>query len=300
MISAPIAAELAVDSGCILGEGILWCERRQVLWWTDIEGSCLWMHSPASGRTQTFPTPQRVGCLALCESGQLLLGLAQGLFVTDLKADGTGLTQLELLLEVEKNEPLTRINDGRCDRAGNFVFGTMNEASSREPLGSLYQYSRRGLRRLNLGGFAIPNSICFSPDGGTLYYCDSVEPRILCCDYDADTAATAHSRVFATLANRDSSADGSTIDAEGHLWNAEWGAARVVRYTPNGKIDRVVALPTIHPTCPAFGGPALDQLYVATARWRESPQGPTENHAGGVFRCATQIQGRPESRVVFL
>lgn len=291
-------AELAVDCRCLLGEGILWSAQHATLLWTDIQGARLWMHHPAQQRTHSWSLPDRLGSLALCNSEHLLLGLAKGLYLAPFDVGADALAPLTLLTPVEAQEPRTRINDGRCDRAGNFVFGTLNQAPSHEPIGSFYQYSaRHGLRRLDLGGVATPNSICFSIDGGTLYYCDSRQQRILCCDYDADSAAVANSRVFAAVT--DGSPDGSTIDAEGCLWNAQWGAARVVRYTPHGAIERTLHLPARNPSCVAFGGERLDQLFITTAR--EDLSVDDLQHmpdAGGVYHWhAPGLRGLPESRM---
>ncbi len=176
---------------------------------------------------------------------------------------------LSHLTDVEPHEPRTRSNDGRADRHGNFVFGTMDESAQKAPIGTFYQYSAaHGLRRLPLPGAAIPNSICFSPDGRTLYWCDSVQPTILCCDYEPEAAFVGPSRVFADIELDGAAADGSTIDAEGGLWNAQWGGARVVRYAPDGRRDRIVPMPVPQPSCCAIGGAHLDTLYVIT-----SPQG---------------------------
>jgi len=291
-------AELVMDCRCTLGEGILWCPRREVFWWTDIQSSCLWMHSPDKRKTRRWDLPDRLGCLAHCESGKLLLGLANGLFLADLDVDSDDAPRLSPLTPVEFHEPRTRINDGRVDRAGNFVFGTLNEDAAKHPIGSFYQYSALGLQRLKLGDVAIPNSICFSPDGRTLYYCDSMQPRILCCDYDAETAHTTQCRIFAEVSIAGSCANGSTIDAEGCLWNAQWGAARVVRYTPKGAIDRVVYVPAKNPSCVALGGTMLDQLYITTARLDISADELEElPESGGIYRWLAPVNGLPECRV---
>jgi L-arabinonolactonase len=291
-------AELVIDCRCVLGESILWCARREVLWWSDIQSSRLWMHSPGTQQTRTWDLPDRLGCLALCESGKLLLGLSKGLVLADTDWTSDQSPKLISLTPVEPDEPRTRINDGRCDRAGNFVFGTFNEHPAQHPIGNFYQYSAYSLRRLDLGGVAIPNSICFSPDGGTLYYCDSRQPRILCCDYDAQSAEVANSRVFVTLPEEGSCADGSTIDAEGFLWNAQWGAARVVRYSPQGRIDLVVHLPAKNPSCVAFGGRQLNQVYISTARLGLTAEdlGQLEQ-SGGIYRWDSPVNGLPENHV---
>lgn len=303
---ASTTGELALDCRCWLAEGILWCPQRQLLFWTDIHASQLWMGRPSEDGTlsradvRSWLLPDRLGCLAFTRSGSLLLGLAKGLYLFDVDANIDGVSDappLVALAPVEPAEPRTRINDGRCDRAGHFVFGTMNEDRMRDSIGSLYQFSRYGLRRLDLPGFAIPNSICFSLDGGTLYYSDTKHPHILCCDYDAPSATVRNARLFATLPS--GCPDGSTIDAEGCLWNAQWGAARVVRYTPRGSEDHVVPVPAKHPTCVAFGGERLDTLFITTARdGLTSEELDACPQAGGIFRCVPGVRGVPECTVL--
>ena len=296
-MTAPLAAPtLAVDSRCELGECVLWDERRGALFWTDITSARLWMHRPDSGSTRNWQLPDRLGCFALCEDGRLLLGLAKGLSLFDPDADAA---TVQHVADVEPERDDTRLNDGRCDRHGNFVFGTKNERDSKAS-GGYYQFSfARGLRQLALPAAAIPNSICFSHDGGTMYFCDSRVPEILCCDYEPASATVSDVRRFIRVDTADASPDGSVVDAEGCLWNAQWGAARVVRYRPDGGIDRVVPVPAKNPSCCSFGGVDFDQLYISTAR---EDMGADElarmPYAGGIYRVASSdVCGLPESRL---
>lgn len=290
---------LAVDSRCTHGEGVLWCARRQALFWVDISEKRLWMHHPDDGATRHWPLPDRPGCIGLLDDGRLLLVLAKSIQLADIDNAAADALPLQHLVDVEPDNPHTRSNDGRADRAGNFVFGTMDEHAHKTGRGSFYQFSlRHGLRRLPLGGVSIPNSICFSPDGRTLYYCDSVTPQILACDYDPATASTANARVFATLDRADAEPDGSIVDADGHLWNAQWRAWRVVRYRPDGSVERSIAMPVKHPTCCAFGGPALDRLHVISSRLDHGDaELAATPQAGSLFQCDPGIAGLPESRV---
>jgi sugar lactone lactonase YvrE len=306
MSRAADTVTLAVDCRCVLGEGIVWCERLGALLWTDIEGARLWMHRHDSATTRNWKLPDRLGSFALCDSGELLLGLAKRLAVADLAA-ATALSNpsgesaaaqlpVAALVDVEPGLP-TRINDGRADRAGNFVFGTMSE-DHKARIGSFYQYSsRHGLRRLDLEHVSIANSICFSRDGATMYFCDSPRRRVMQCDYDGESARVANVREFANLAAHPGFPDGSCVDADGHLWNAEWGAAMVRRYTPEGKVDRQLAVPVKNPSCVAFGGPDLDTLFITSARKEMTPQElQAMPEAGGVYRVALGARGLPESR----
>ncbi len=295
---AALQATLAVDSRCEHGEGVIWDERRQALFWVDISRRRLWAHVPASGATRDWALPDRPGCLGLVEDGRLLVVLAKsiGVVTPDLEAAELAFTHLA---DVEAGQPHTRSNDGRVDRDGNLVFGTMDEHEQKAARGSFYQFSlRHGLRRLPLPGVSIPNSICFSRDGRTMYWCDSVTPRILCCDYDAANAQAGNVREFARLDRADAEPDGSSVDAEGLLWNAQWRAWRVQRYRADGTLERQVDTPVKHPTCVAFGGPALDQLYIISSRLdHQDDELQRTPQAGGLFVCAPGVSGLPESRV---
>lgn len=262
---------LAVEQRAQLGEGLLWDARGGRWWWTDIEAAALHAWTPGTQGIHTYRLPDRAGSMVHCRSGRILLGLAKLLcFASPVPAaDGVLLHQLPVqpAVPVDAGEPRTRINDGRTDRRGYYVFGTMNEAREKRPIASFYQYSiEHGLRRLALPAVAIANSICFSLDGATMYFTDTLTRRIMQCDYDAEAAKVANIRLFADSGSEHAYPDGSVIDREGCLWNAQWGAARVVRYDPAGRVVASIAVPVKNPSCPAIGGAAMDQLMVTSAR----------------------------------
>jgi L-arabinonolactonase len=289
-----IAASV-LDVGNVLGEGIQWCERSQALYWTDIQTSMLWRHRPADGVTESWPMPERLASFALCELDDwLLLGLATRLSFFHLPS-GT----LEPLCEVEADLP-TRLNDGVCDREGRFVFGTLHEpcdGGPKKPVGSFYRFdSDLSLHRLDLGHVAIPNSLAFSPDGRTMYFCDSPRRVIRRCSYDAE-GGVGNVEDWIDLRDIAGEPDGSTVDAEGGLWNAQWGMGRVVRYAPDGREDIVVSVPASQPTRPALGGEALDRLYVTSARDGLSAQALLgDAQAGNLFFARLSKRGMPEAR----
>jgi sugar lactone lactonase YvrE len=288
-------ATLFVDCRCTLGEGIVWWRSREALVWTDIESSCLWMRDAAGLRKISLPA--RLGSLAPCSSGALLLGLEHGLFHAHLDTTSPDGIRMTSLSDVEADQPATRLNDGRTDRSGNFIFGTMNQDEGHPATGSFYQWSTAsGLRRLDLPRIGIANSICFSPDGGTMYFCDSPRRRIMTCRYDAAAAAVSDIRVFAELGPSDGFPDGSIVDADGCLWNAAWAAAVVRRYRPDGSIDREVFVPAKNPTCPVFGGTSLNELYITTARQEMTPAELERTpEAGGVYRAVfDDVRGLPD------
>lgn len=283
---------IVVDAANTLGECVLWCERIGRVLWTDIIEATLWTHVPATGVTERWPMPEPVASFALtADDDVLLLGLATGLAWYRFSS-----AECTRIVDVEAHLPSTRLNDGRCDRQGRFVFGTFNGASDpRHPIGSFYRLNvDLALERLPLQHTAIANSICFSRDGATMYYCDSQERVIRCCDY-GDTLA--NDRVFADLRGDPGEPDGSTIDADDHLWNAYWGKGCIVRYRPDGSVERTVKLSAPQPTCVAFGGAAFDVLYATSARqWLSTAQLDVAPASGALFSQPVDICGLPEAR----
>jgi sugar lactone lactonase YvrE len=275
-------ASLFLNCRCTLGEGIVWWRARRALLWTDIDGRRLWMHDERGGRSWTLP--DRLGSLAPCESGDLLLALAKGLFLTRVDDVPESRLSLRPLAAVEPDLETTRTNDGRTDREGNFVFGTMDTREGHPATGSFYQWSAgHGLRRIDLPKVSIANSICFSPDGGSMYFCDSQQRRIMRGRYRASEARVDDVDVFVTVT--DGFPDGSVVDADGYLWNAVWGAGVIRRYAPDGSLDREVVVPAKNPTCLAFGGDTMNEGYVTTARQEMSDQELERTpDAGSIYR----------------
>jgi len=282
-------AQLLVDGKHELGEGVLWCDRSQSLFWTDIHASRLWNHDPQRGTTRSWGMPERLCCFAFTgDANRLLLGLASRLAFFTLD-EGV----VSPICDIEPDLPTTRLNDGRCDRQGRFVFGTLNEDPGRAPIGSFYRLDTDlSLERLPLPGVAISNSICFSPAGDVMYYCDSMQGKIMCCDVDGG-----NSRVFADVSAA-GGPDGSSVDADGYVWNARWGGAQVVRFAPDGSIERSVEVPATQVSCVAFGGADLSTLYITTAHeGMDAAQRQADALAGGVFAARLDgVRGLPEAR----
>lgn len=288
-----VDVRVAVQSGHALGEGVLWCDRTQSLLWTDIHASMLWRYVPGDGTVRSWPMPERLASFALCVAdGWLLLALASRLAFFHF---GTGEIREIRTLPIA---PETRANDGACDRQGRFVFGTLHEPAH-GPKGAHGQFLRLDadltLHELPLPRVAIANSVAFSPDGGTMYFCDSLQKRILQCEYGDEVGAVS---TFVDLTSLEGGEpDGSTVDSEGGVWNAQWGASRVVRYRADGREDRVVAMPTSQPTRPAFGGSSLATLYVTSAHDGMTDAARSiDRHAGDVFAFEPGITGLREPR----
>ena len=264
-------AERVVESGDRLGECPIWDERMGALWWIDIHGAALrrW-----DGELKTIALPQQPGSIALRREGGLLVALAGGVYLL-------GTDEPQLLVRPAEHVAGLRFNDGRCDRAGRFWVGTLKDPSF-DPVGVLYRIEGDGRASAMRTGIQVPNSIAWSPDGKTMYFADSPRHKIWAFDYDAASGAIRNERVFATP--HPGFPDGSCVDAAGCLWNAEWGASRVVRYTPAGKMDLVVDVAAKNPTCCAFGGRRMDTLYITSA------------DGAGLFAAQPGVTGLAESR----
>lgn len=286
-----------VDAGNTLGECPLWCERTQTLYWTDIEAARLHAWQADGGLARQWAMPERVGSFALCQQpGQLLLGLASGIALFNLNTGGCG-----PLLPVEADEPRTRINDGRCDAQGRFVFGMFNQAADAAPIGHFYRVDGRGdaglqIERLALPPVAVANAIAFSPDGGRLYFTDSPSRQIWCVDYPA-AGPLGVPQPFARVAEGDAMPDGAAVDADGGLWCALWEGGCVLRFGADGQPTDRLALAARRATCPAFGGPALDTLFVTSARvGLDAAALAAQPQAGALFAATGVRRGLPERR----
>lgn len=273
----------------ILGEGILWDAGRQALWWTDIHGYRLYRYDWAQGSTEYFPTPDRVGSFGLvANSDKLITAFADGIALYD-----PAHRQIEWLTRPALAAG-ARFNDGRVDREGRFWTGTMIENVPPEPHASLYQVAGNGEARCQLQGVTISNSLCFSPDGRQMYFADSPTRLIQVFDLIEPEGFLSAPRRFVNTPPG-AFPDGATVDSEGCLWSAHWGAGCVVRYTPDGREDRRIVIPASQPSCVCFGGPDLDILCVTTARdGLDRASLETELNAGDVFLYHLGVTGLPE------
>lgn len=292
------SALLLVDTQAQLGECALWCPLAQALYWTDIDGASLHRWRQADASVQRWPLPAPVGSFALCgQPGHLLLGLAKGVALFNLQTGRLGPPT-----PVEAHLPGTRINDGRCDREGRFVFG-MFQAHAGGAAGGFYRVGPNlDVQRLPLPPALVANSLCFSPDGRLMYFTDSPTQVIWQLPYHAD-GRLGTPRPFARLGPDDGMPDGATVDAQGRLWVACWGGAAVLGLDEAGRLQHRLSLPVSQVTCLAWGGPGLKRLFVTSARKAlAAPVLAREPLAGGVFVADGAlwpgVQGLPESRFV--
>ncbi|WP_159917187.1 SMP-30/gluconolactonase/LRE family protein [Pantoea sp. 18069] len=274
-----------------LGECPLWDDSSQSLYWIDSHAQLVRRLTPASGAYREWRLPTAIGSIALCQSGRLLVALESGFSYLDLDSG-----EVTPLASVTHAAERIRLNDGRCDRAGRFVCGSL-VLGRNEPLAALYQVDAHGRVQVLDKGFAISNAICFSPDGQWLYYTDSRTRKILRYPYDNASGGAGQPTVWVDTAPLNSAADGATVDAEGCLWTALVETGQLARFTPDGQLDRLIAMPVRHVTCPSFGGPDLDVLYVTSISNSGNALKDEHPDAGALFAVhGTGVRGLREVR----
>ncbi|MBS7707798.1 SMP-30/gluconolactonase/LRE family protein [Chelatococcus asaccharovorans] len=271
-----------------LGESPVWSVAEEALYWVDIRAPSL-CRLAGSGVVTRWPLPELVGAVMLRQAGGLILGLKSGLHAFTI---ATG--RLEPLLPVDEGHAGNRINDSRCDRQGNIWFTTMWDFG-RERTGSVYRVDRHLALTRVLDGLTVPNALCFSPGGDRAYIADSAVGAIDCLELGAEEGVSHRRCAFVPAGEVAGKPDGATVDAEGFIWNARFGAGLLARFSPDGRLDRLVPLPVSNPTSCSFGGADLGTLFITTATQGLSPaQRAAEPLAGAVLAFEPGVRGLAE------
>jgi sugar lactone lactonase YvrE len=286
MISAP---ELVLDARADLGEGPAWEARTGSLYWVDIHAGRLHIYNPEDGSDESIKFGEYLGCVAPRSPGGLVLGLRSGFATLELPSK-----KLIHLINPEPHLPGNRFNDGKCDPAGRFLAGSMDDAEI-EPSGSLYSLSPKGPVKTLLSGTRIANGLAWSPDHHSFYFIDTPTRTVMAYDYDLATGAIANPRLVISVPPEMGWPDGMTSDSQGMLWVALWGGAKLTRWNPaSGQLLAAISFPALNVSSCVFGGPSLTDLYITTAR-KEMDSGQLAKYplSGGLFRIRTNIQGMP-------
>lgn len=281
------------DTIDMLGEGPLWDVAEQALYWVDSRGRRIRRLDWASGERRDWDVPAMIGSMALRESGGAILALQTGIHTFDF---GTG--EARQVVDPEADDPTTRFNDGKVDRQGRFLTGTMATriGDRTEGRGSVYRLDTDlTLHRLK-GGVIVANGPCFSPDGGTFYFADTGRRAIFAHDYDVGTGAIGPERIAVDTSPYGSGPDGGTVDSEGHLWSALVHTGQIARFAPDGSLERLIDMPCTRPASVMFGGPDLDVVFVPSIRDSGNVRGDREID-GALFAIRDLgITGIPEPR----
>ena len=276
---------------CRLGEGALWHpDRGQLLWFDIPEGRLL---ASDGAETQEWPLGEMASAAALTEDpDRLLVATETGLHALHL---GTGAR--EPVCAIEADRPETRSNDGRADPWGGFWIGTMGKRGE-AGAGAVYRWHRGELRRLR-EAVSVPNAICFDRARSRAYLADTPTQVILRQPLDPGTGwPEGEAEPHIDLSGTEHRPDGAVTDAEGHLWNAQWGSARIAHHDPDGRFVGAVAFPAAHTTCPAWGGPDMTTLFCTSARQGLDPEREREEAQGRTYAVPRAGRGQPEPRVV--
>jgi len=275
-----------------LGEGPFWSEAEGRLYWVDIAGR--WAHAldPATGKGWSWRAPSSCSAAIPTRTGGLMVALADGLYRLDRDTGALA------LFARPDPDPGNRSNETRCDPQGRIWLGTMcnNLGPEGEPIplsrrsGGFFCISGDGSAVRMMADVGIANTLCWSPDGTRLYCADTIRDTIWSFAYEAEGPQLSDRQVF--VKGGPGHPDGSAMDEAGCLWTARWGGGRVVRYAPDGRIDRELLLPVEQPSSCAFGGPGRRTLFVTTARQELEGLAP-DSLDGSVFAFDVDVAGLP-------
>jgi sugar lactone lactonase YvrE len=277
--------------GAELGEGPVWVERDQALWFTDIKKRQIHRFDPASGQKSSWFAPEYVGFALPAAGGGFVAGLKSGLHHFD---EGSG--AFRLIAHVEAELPGNRINDGTVDPSGRLWFGTMDDTEAEET-GAIYRLGDDGGIIQSGGECCITNGPAVSPDRRTLYHVDTLRGIVYACDVEED-GSLARRRIFCEIDPRDGYPDGPSIDVDGCVWIGLYSGWSARRYSPEGALVDSVRFPVSNITKIAFGGDDLRTAFATTARQGLKPeQLAKQPQAGDLFAFEVETPGLPSALV---
>jgi len=286
-----LQAQLLVDCQNLLGECVLWNAVDRRVYWTDVYSCTLFSCNADGGELLARALPDKLGSFAFDPDGNLLAAFAKGLFRMQLPSGRS-----ERLTVFEPELERTRLNDGRCDRAGRFVVGGCHQEYY-NPVSSVIRYAGGDTAQRLISDVALSNGIAFSLDGRRMYFSDSETHIYHWYEYDSESGRLGARHVLTEIPKGQGFADGSAVDADDNLWNARYYGGIVQQYHPDGREGLRVQLPTDCVTCVCFGGAELDTLFITTGCKDLKPeQRAAQPQAGGLFCVRPGVRGVPETR----
>ncbi|MEM5473057.1 SMP-30/gluconolactonase/LRE family protein [Hoeflea sp. AS60] len=290
-IARNVTARRISPTADMLGESPVWDPQNATLYWVDGVSRLIRVHDTLAGTFSQIEVPSTIGSIGLGQDGKLVAGLVDGIYLVDIASgDCTPLYKLP------KASDRIRFNDGKVDRQGRFLCGSMGVFA--ESCGELIRVDSNGKADVLANGIRISNSLCFSPDGSTMYFSDSLDRKVRAYSYDKDDGTLDRPRIHVDTAEFDSGPDGATVDSEGCIWVALVQAGKIGRFTPDGKLDCLVEAPTDMPTCMTFGGPDLSTLFVTSIKDSGSGRAVSRHPHGGALYAleGLGVTGLPEPR----
>lgn len=256
----------------MLGESPVWDADNNCLYWVDGFSKLVRRWEPASGAFYEWSTPSMVGSVALGSAGTVVVGLVDGIYALDLLN-----SDLTPIMRPDPVDPLVRFNDGKNDRDGRFLCGSMGIHA--DPKGTLWRVGYDGRSDALAHGIRISNALCFSPDGATMYFADSLDRTIRAYPYSKD--GVGEPRILVDTAPWNSGPDGATVDSDGRLWVTLVQVGQIACFTPDGKLERLIDAPVDLPSSVAFGGPDMATLYVTSIKDSGSGRAISKHPDGG-------------------
>ncbi len=290
---------LVLRRSSITGESPVWCDRTARLYWVDVQQPALHRLDPETGLDESWTMPAWIGCLALGAGpadGSVLVGLRTEAYRFEL---ATG--SLTLVAPAPYDSRRFFLNDGKCDRQGRFWVGPMHHALL--PLvgergateGPLWRLEGEHLVAHGKPA-ALSNGLAWSPDGRTMYHSHTMTGEIKAWDYDPVTGEMSRGRLFATV-DGPPGPDGAEVDCDGFYWSAINGQGRILRFDPDGRVERKVRVPFKYPTMVTFGGPDLRTLFVTSGRWAIADKDAADHPLdGGILALQAPVPGLATSR----
>lgn len=286
--------EVLLDVKTTLGEGPLWDVDQERLYFIDSFDGRVFRTTVAGGELRAWDVPQKIGSMALRKDGHgAVVSLQRGFHLLDFKSG-----EVTLIHDPEPGFANNRLNDGKVDKRGRFVAGSM-DTMEQGANGALYSLSTDFQVAKLDSNIVCSNGPCWSPNGQTFYFTDTWSGEIWVYDYDLATGGVSNRRTFTTVDTRNGgAADGATVDSEGYVWSALVYDGKLVRYTPDGTVDRIIDMPVKKVTSVMFGGPNLDILFVTSMAKPPLPRFPGDNVLrGSLFAIHDlDIRGLPEPR----
>ncbi|MFB3920884.1 MAG: SMP-30/gluconolactonase/LRE family protein [Terriglobia bacterium] len=286
---------IVADYGDLCGEGPIWDVKTQRLYWTDITGQKFYSYDWKSKEHRVFKEGFEVGGAAFNRPGGFVIANTSGFWLWEVPAEPR-------LIAEHADGHKCQLNDCIADPAGRFLAGSVFYDPAKDyPLGKLIRLDKDGTAHVLDEGIHLANGLGFSVDAKTLYLTDSAARTIYAYDFDARTGSVSNRRVFVKVPSTSGLPDGLTVDAEDFVWSAEWYGSRVVRYDPDGKIERTIATPAKQTSSLAFGGPELTDIFITSAARSEvmpiMPPGydPNTGYFGGaLYHVNLGIRGKAE------
>lgn len=285
------SVELAFRINSCVGEGPLWDDRSQTLFWIDVLDGKVFNFNPITQKNGEIEIGKHVGAIALTDASEIVAAARDEIVSIDLSN-----SSITSVVRVINNERF-RFNDGRVDARGRFVVGSMGY-EPKPGTAALYSITLPKTIDTVLGNVGLSNGLCWSEENKKLFYIDTLTSEVAEYSYDLETGRVSNRRTVISFDTSHGSPDGMTIDRDGNLWVAFWGGGCLRRISQRGKVISEIKLPVSRVTSAAFGGENFDRLFITTASYLLSEEElAREPLAGSLFVLETDTQGFPEHRI---